>query len=100
MKEPPTEHVKSVGLPGHWVVVRPDGRMFGRVATDHWEQQFGHDKRFSGVSVDAGAKIEYEIAPTWGAWETELQSRHKTFTHAQGLASYEDPRGLQKVTIC
>jgi len=28
--KPPPQHVKAEGLPGHWVVTRPDGRVFGR----------------------------------------------------------------------
>merc|ERR1712151_159067 len=34
LKDPmkaPTEKEKAAGLPGHWIVVRPDGLLFGRV---------------------------------------------------------------------
>lgn len=32
LTEPPSERAKSEGIPGHWVVVRPDGRVLGRAA--------------------------------------------------------------------
>jgi len=31
MQEPPKEEHKKAGLPGHWRIARPDGRLFGRV---------------------------------------------------------------------
>ncbi|CAE8629439.1 unnamed protein product, partial [Polarella glacialis] len=36
MRVEPSSREKAMGIPGHWVVVRPDGGMFGRALVSAW----------------------------------------------------------------
>jgi len=67
----------SVGRPGHWVTIRPDGQVFGR----------GEDGE------------EYEMDSVATALQVDLFTRHRALTNSKGFASFEDPEGAQKVCV-
>lgn len=57
LREPPSESLKVAGLPGHWVVVRPDGGVFGRVPPMQEPESSGEP-----VSMPGGPAAEGEAA--------------------------------------
>jgi len=125
--EAPGEKEKASGLPGHWLVVRPDGRVFGRApatATEAAEAGTGAEAEGDGsvgadavaagtetavpslqellapsMLVDKGTIIEYEVTGISVAQQVDLQTQQKTLTNARGLASFEDPQGIQRVSL-
>jgi len=104
------------GAPGHWVVTRPDGAVFGRApAPPHRDTgdapaEEGADappatpkpsllEQLGGVLVEGGTMIEYPM-PSVSSWlQEDLQTQHKTRSNAVGLACFEDPHSLQKVCV-
>jgi hypothetical protein len=147
--QPYTKKEKAAGLPGHWVVVRADGSVFGRLPVASQEDNAAAQPNQQGeneagddagneAAVDQGevdevaeaapgemhdpspskeellggylidnaemddgsgphTVIEYEIAPVSKTMQHDLQTMHKTFTNARGLASFEDADGTQKL---
>lgn len=67
----------TLGRPGHWVVIRPDGQVFGR----------GEDGE------------EYEMEQVATALQVDLFTHHRALTNSKGFASFEDPEGSQKVCV-
>jgi len=83
----PTEKEKAAGLPGHWVIVRPDGSMFGRAESDDIPE---------AVSVDGA--MQYPISTGVSvATQVDLQTKHRTRTNSHGMACYEDPDGVRMI---
>jgi hypothetical protein len=126
---PPSAKEKAAGLPGHWVVVRPDGSMFGRAQTpqrDRAPSSAGDspDRQVSGDSPDAGATetatqlpqvsfeeimegvlldggmVEYPISTGVSvATQVDLQTQHRTRTNSHGLTAFEDPDGMRNICV-
>jgi len=124
----PSVKEKAAGLPGHWVVVKPSGKMFGRVcapsqaaslagaspmpsdggppgsadgATGEATQapQPSLAEILEGVLKDDGV-VEYAINTGVAvATQVDLQTKHKTRTNALGLLCSEDPDGVRNVCV-
>lgn len=121
LSAPPTSAAKAAGMPGHWVVVRSDGRCFGRAPAPPAEEtapveeeapqaEEGQESEepvlpprleelLSGVLVEDGSIIEYDVQEVAMAQQVDLLSKHRVLTTARGVASFEDPEGFEKVTI-
>lgn len=119
LSEAPSEKEKATGLPGHWVVVRSDGRVFGRMLPTPkpveevapTEEDVGEAAEpaddaaaaaadlFGGYLIEDGALVEYEISLVSQALQEDLQSKHKTLTNERGLASFQDPEGTQNLCV-
>jgi len=110
LRTTPSDKQKAMGLPGHWVIVRTDGHMYGRAPVraevgssgqaDGGEVQTPpFEELLNGVLVDGGALVEYEINGVSQALQVDLMTRHRALTNSKGFASFDDPEGLQKVSV-
>lgn len=87
----PTEQQKAAGLPGHWRIARPNGRLFGRFPAPASAQEASpSQKQPSGTLVDDGATIEYSIQPSTSTTQVDPHTGQRVTANADGLLLVED----------